>query len=240
MASDRFSDSFGKPGSHRNALPADRKKPLLDELESLNDMLSPDDEQEADGLLEDLPVIKSFVEDVPILQDRLSEHNDTSVPPTAGTTTATNNTSSAATSDHRFLDDDPLAISEAVRARQKGQPAPEPTPPEPATPPAQRRFSSPRPTGENPFLPKSAMDKLRDAKEDSASAQLRDLLRKPSKLPTFNSDPNSAEYKALRQKATQLVSEIVKAHLPKIEAELRMRLETEVDAMFKSLRDQQR
>ncbi|MEE2731138.1 MAG: hypothetical protein VYA55_09970 [Pseudomonadota bacterium] len=98
---------------------------------------------------------------------------------------------------------------------------------------------------ENPFLPRSTLDKIRENhaweqnrdrdRENDASAQLRRLLQdNPLNKVTF--DANSKEAQALRQKASQMVNEVIRANMPRLEAELRMKLEQEVDRMFKEIK----
>ena len=98
---------------------------------------------------------------------------------------------------------------------------------------------------ENPFLPRSTLDKIRENhaweqnrdrdRENDASAQLRRLLQdNPLNKVTF--DANSKEAQVLRQKASQLVNEVIRANMPRLEAELRMKLEQEVDRMFKEIK----
>ena len=98
---------------------------------------------------------------------------------------------------------------------------------------------------ENPFLPRSTLDKIRENhaweqnrdrdRENDASAQLRRLLQdNPLNKVTF--DANSKEAQALRQKASQMVNDVIRANMPRLEAELRMKLEQEVDRMFKEIK----
>ncbi len=91
---------------------------------------------------------------------------------------------------------------------------------------------------ENPFLPKSTLDKIRENHQAyDASAELRKLIQtNPLQKLSFDASPSSKEYQALRQKASQLVNEVIRANMPRMEAELRMKLEQEVDRMFKEIR----
>ncbi|HVL00068.1 MAG TPA: hypothetical protein VM553_09650 [Dongiaceae bacterium] len=90
---------------------------------------------------------------------------------------------------------------------------------------------------ENPFLPKSTLDKIRENHQNDASAELRKLIQtNPLNKLSFDATPGSKEYQALRQKASQLVNEVIRANMPRMEAELRMKLEQEVDRMFKDIR----
>lgn len=238
----------------RKPIKTDEQKRLLDELESINDMLDFDEDDydpDAPGKFDDLPVLKSFVEDVPMLSDRLVKtEKEVELTPKPETNPENNPplSSTYGTRDDSFVDRDPLDISDAVRHLRSGAPV-EPPLAEPPKPAASRpvnaqgtpvsRFSGKsQPSSDNPFLPQAALDRLRDSKaSDSASQELRDLIRKPKpKAPAFNTDPNSKEYKELRDKASRLVNELVKSYAPRIESELRMRLETEVDAIFKTLR----
>lgn len=243
-----------KDGSHK-PIKTDEQKRLLDELESINDMLDFDEDDydpDAPGKFDDLPVLKSFVEDVPMLSDRLvkaeKEVELTPNPETSSPTILPPFPGTQGRTDDSFVDRDPLDISDAVRHLRSGAPSEPPSQPEPSKPAARpvnaqgtpvSRFSGKvQPASDNPFLPQATLDRLRDSKAgDSASQELRDLIRKPSsKAPTFNADANSKEYKELRDKASRLVNELVKSYTPRIESELRMRLETEVDAIFKALR----
>ena len=98
---------------------------------------------------------------------------------------------------------------------------------------------------ENPFLPRSTLDKIRENhaweqnrdrdRDNDASAQLRRLLQ-DTPLNKVSFDANSKEAQALRQKASQLVNEVIRANMPRLEAELRMKLEQEVDRMFKEIK----
>ena len=99
----------------------------------------------------------------------------------------------------------------------------------------------PQPDGENPFLPRSTLNKIREnhAREsrfsDDASTELRKLLQENplNKLSFESSNNNSKEFRDLRQKASQMVNEVIRASMPRLEAELRMKLEQEVDRLFK-------
>jgi len=161
--------------------------------------------------------------------------------------------------DMSFLDKDPLDISDRVRnyrnptASSATQPAvTEPTANAQAvSTPSQKAEDVTRPlnrfqpstSSENPFLPRSTLDKIRENHaweqkrndDNDASAQLRKLLQdNPLNKVTF--DPNSKEVQALRQKASQLVNDVIRANMPRLEAELRMKLEQEVDRMFKEIK----
>lgn len=133
-------------------------------------------------------------------------------------------------------------------------PTPAPTPVEPSETPANSKAEDvtkplnrfqPTNKSENPFLPRSTLDKIRENhaweqnrdrdRENDASAQLRRLLQDtPLNKVTF--DANSKEAQVLRQKASQLVNEVIRANMPRLEAELRMKLEQEVDRMFKEIK----
>lgn len=136
--------------------------------------------------------------------------------------------------------------------------APNPAPPErprptPVTPSATPQAAAPHTAAsvtqplnrfqsagknENPFLPKSTLDKIRENHQAyDASAELRKLIQtNPLNKLSFDATPGSKEYQALRQKASQLVNEVIRANMPRLEAELRMKLEQEVDRMFKETR----
>lgn len=283
-------------GDQKSLINQKEKDKMLDDLESLSQMLDEDldDESEAQVIPEDIPVLKSFVDEVPVLNESADEEpptvepeaeHDDSDPPTLQASdsidlnAATFNTHPAGRSiaseggnlDMSFLDKDPLDISDRVRSykQQDGstssQAASNPAPataPVKAEPPAEKkpveqdltkaedvtrplnRFQ-PSASAENPFLPRSTLDKIREnhaweqnrgqVNDNDASAQLRKLLQdNPLNKVTF--DANSKEAQALRQKASQLVNEVIRANMPRLEAELRMKLEQEVDRMFKEIK----
>lgn len=90
---------------------------------------------------------------------------------------------------------------------------------------------------ENPFLPKSTLDKIRENHANDASSELRKLIENnPLQKLSFDMAPNSREYQQLRQKASQMVNEVIRANMPRLEAELRLKLEQDVDRMFKELK----
>lgn len=194
-------------------LDTQQRKKMLNELESLSGILDAEEEKPE---FDDLPVLKSFVEDVPVLNDRVSQ------PAT----------------DTSFIDNDPLAISDAVRRQHSGEPEPEAVIPTAPVAPQARAKSEYERFKEQHFedaalSAKTAAEKQREPRNDAAE-ELRRLLNSPSGgKPRFDKDPSSREYQQLRQKATQVVNEIIKSYLPRIEAELRMKLETEVDRILK-------
>ncbi len=278
-------------GDQKSLINQKQKDKMLDDLESLSQMLDEDQAEEGDAKIvpEDIPVLKSFVEEVPVLNESAVEEpedkpasQDDSEPPTLQDTDTIDldaaNFSTHPVSrptvgsgdglDMSFLDKDPLDISERVRSyREKGDVKEEPVAakPEPAPqaeaprtePPVSKpaaeskadevtsplnRFQ-PSNKAENPFLPRSTLDKIRENHaweknrdtDNDASAQLRKLLQ-DNPLNKVSFDPNSKEVQALRQKASQLVNEVIRANLPRLEAELRMKLEQEVDRMFKEIK----
>lgn len=193
--------------------PQQRKK-MLNELESLSGIL---DAEEEKPKFDDLPVLKSFVEDVPVLNDRVGQTS----------------------TDTSFIDNDPLAISDAVRRQHSGVPEPEPVapPPAPAAPQARAKSEYERFKEQHfedaSLSAKNTAEKQREPRNDAAE-ELRRLLNSPSGgKPRFDKDPSNREYQQLRQKASQVVNEIIKSYMPRIEAELRMKLETEVDRILK-------
>lgn len=239
------------------------KAQMLDELKSLSDMLDDDFDEDTPSrpISEDIPVLKSFVEDVPVLNESPEESK---APPldTVDRDGATFSTSPASgfnkgSLDMSFLDKDPLEISEQIRNRNNpDKPASaNPSaaaalstaePNKPIQKPAQSPPQSQAQSTENPFLPRSTLDKLRESHNRSsnrtrpadnssdASAQLRQLLQdNPLNKLSFELNPSSREYQALRQKASQMVNEVIRANMHRLEAELRMKLEQEVDRMFK-------
>ena len=294
-------------GDQKSAIDQQEKDKMLDDLESLSQMLDDEDAIDDDdaAVPEDIPILKSFVDDVPVLNDSLLEDQvankedqvedqpSDSLDRNAGSFSTTPVSSDKL--DMSFLDKDPLEISAGVRNRQipavqaksvPSEPAPqkplpdkadspkaEATPkhaPSPAAVQAEpiqtdstqansaqanssqeaaampdavkplERFQ-PQPGGENPFLPRSTLNKIREnhAREsrfsDDASTELRKLLQENplNKLSFESSNNNSKEFRDLRQKASQMVNEVIRASMPRLEAELRMKLEQEVDRLFK-------
>lgn len=113
-------------------------------------------------------------------------------------------------------------------------PAPRATSAQQVTQPLSRFQSS---KGENPFLPKSTLDKIRENHANDASSELRKLIENnPLNKLSFDLSPGSREYQQLRQKASLMVNEVIRANMPRLEAELRLRLEQEVDRMFRELK----
>ncbi|MCG8313883.1 MAG: hypothetical protein MI976_11750 [Pseudomonadales bacterium] len=242
----------------KSGLKQEDKRNLLSDLEDLSGMLDDDGAKIEPELtqpydLEDLPVLKSFVEDVPTLNESMSE---ASKDKEAGTTQEQR-------VDDSFVDDDPLAISSAVRHQHSHSTASDATPSNPTSTdidnvPTLDPLASPligssgvsnntaatapptpslQPKGDNPFLPKNTLDRLRneasEVAESTVSQELRNLVKQRA-LPNF--DTNSKEYQALRNQASKMVNEVIKSVLPRLEAELRMKLENEVDAYLKELR----
>ncbi|MGB3619901.1 MAG: hypothetical protein WBA20_00980 [Ketobacter sp.] len=226
------------------------KTRMLDELKSLSEML--EDEEFANPIRQDIPVLKSFVEDVPVLNET---HPDFPSPTldtidrgaaTFSTTPAKN--FNEGDLDMSFLDNDPLEISD--RFRNPANAAAPQAPQAIATKAEPERPVSARSTDiENPFLPRSTLEKLRESHNRSnhkasqsdsisdASTQLHQLLHdNPLNKLSFDLNQSSREYQALRQKASQLVNEVIRANMHRLEAELRMKLEQEVDRMFKELK----
>lgn len=204
-----MNEEHRKPGLKKSA-----KANLLNDLEDLSGMLDEDSARIEKELtqpydLEDLPVLKSFVEDVPTLSESLESKAESADDP-----------------------DDPLAISPEVR--QKAQNAS--GQPQPAEAPTLTN-AAPQVSKDNPFLPKSTLEKLNkevtQPVETQASQELRNLVKQRS-LPNFS--PNSKEYQALRNDASKMVNEVIKLFIPRMEAELRMRLEKEIDQYLNELR----
>lgn len=280
------------------SLKQQEKEKMLDELESLSRLLNDDLEEdledgEATPFPEDIPVLKSFVDDVPVLNERFeSEPAPAPIAPPAQKTDSLDssaasfrtvpNTRPPLQLDDSFLDKDPLEISANVREHRKwpditaSKPAPVPTAPRPAAPipphvsasfmpgassavpsapvPTTHKPAAPQPmtaahatqplsrfqsnnTSENPFLPKATLDKIRENHANDASSELRKLIaNNPLHKLTFDMPPNSREYQQLRQKASQMVNDVIRTNMPRLEAELRLKLEQEVDRMFKELK----
>lgn len=262
------------------AIKQPEKQKMLDELESLSRLLDEDlDDVPSRPIPEDIPVLKSFVDDVPVLVERFEAESSPvplqktdSIDTQAGQFQTLPNTRSSGQLDVSFLDKNPLEISPAVR-QHRATPAasPEPAPAAPAVPPAKAAQPAPAPRapaapvaspaatpahataqaaatqplsrfqssskGENPFLPKSTLDKIRENHANDASSELRKLIENnPLQKLAFDLSPSSREYQQLRQKASQMVNEVIRANMPRLEAELRLRLEQEVDRMFKELK----
>jgi hypothetical protein len=256
-------------GDQKTPTNQQEKDKVLDELESLSKMLDEEVDDDIDDrtIPEDIPVLKSFVDDVPVLSETLDEPDPgtTNAQPTDSVdrNAATFSTSPAGNPskpgdnlDMSFLDKDPLEISERVRNYNKAPTANTAPPtdteseqrPEPAITKADditkplNRFQ-PTSRAENPFLPRSTLDKIRENhaweqnQGDDASSQLRKLIQdNPLNKVTFDSNNSSKELQALRQKASQLVNEVIRSNMPRLEAELRMKLEQEVDRMFKEIK----
>lgn len=115
-------------------------------------------------------------------------------------------------------------------------PLPTPAPPEPS-----------RPNRENPFLPRSVLDRLQQSR-DRASAGLRDLLqttaddlRSPESavaaaatgevLPPARAEQGDLE-RELRLKLGPLVETLIEAQMEQIKSELRVRLRLEMDRLI--------
>ena len=280
-------------GDSKIPIKQQEKEKMLDELESLSRLLDEeldmDDGDEPDRPVpEDIPVLKSFVDDVPVLSERIDpdkpaapeQKSDSIDQAVAGNFHTLPNTRQNGRLDDSWLDKDPLEISAAVRQHKQqpdtapsAQSMPEPpvlqaetpslapskpassTPayaasthkPAQATPPVStptaasvtqplNRFQTGN-KSENPFLPRSTLEKIRENHQNDASAELRKLIENnPLQKLSFDSTPSSREYQALRQKASQLVNEVIRANMPRLEAELRLKLEQEVDRMFKELK----
>ncbi|MBV1919661.1 MAG: hypothetical protein KUG73_03195 [Pseudomonadales bacterium] len=226
---------------------------LLSELESLNNTLDNDPfDLDSEQQLEDLPVLKSFVEDVPVLSERVTKEDEAQSPPSPPKGNI-----------------DPLAISDFVKQQRAANLASADTAQSATTPyqpasPAPKAVIEPRTPSDtnntkasalesNPFLPQSAKDRIRDNRDGTtssnansarannsnrvsnssdASSELHALLRQSAKA-TFDDGQGSPEYQRLRKKASAVINEIVKIQLPRLEAELRMRLEAEVDSMIR-------
>ncbi len=237
---------------------------LLSELESLNNTLDNDPfDLDSEQQLEDLPVLKSFVEDVPILNERISKTGQAQSPAPVPKETNTADYQGGANSENSA---DPLAISDFVKQQRAASlastdNAQSPTTPYQSASPTPKAVIEPRTPNNtkatalesNPFLPQSAKDRIRDNRGGSvsssvtgtraqsnnrvsnssdASSELHALLRQSAKA-TFDDGQGSPEYQRLRKKASAVINEIVKIQLPRLEAELRMRLEAEVDAMIR-------
>jgi hypothetical protein len=86
------------------------------------------------------------------------------------------------------------------------------------------------PRKENPFLPKSVLDKLQ-ASQSQTSAGLRELMQS-----TLHNSPVSHEQvdleRELRLKLGPMVESLIEAQMEMLKSELRVRLRTEMDKMI--------
>jgi hypothetical protein len=142
----------------------------------------------------------------------------------------------------------PPSVSASFMPGATSKPAPAPVAPAPVEPPPAKPMTAASVTqplsrfqtagkSENPFLPKSTLDKIRENHANDASSELRKLIENnPLQKLSFDMAPNSREYQQLRQKASQMVNEVIRANMPRLEAELRLKLEQDVDRMFKELK----
>ena len=265
-----------------------QKNNMLEELESLSQMLEQDnweeDVEDPRPVPEDIPVLKSFVEGVPTLNtpsepnSESEERTSTSEHDTQDSASGTYNTVPVGDTgklDMSFLDQDPLQISNTVRQHSRQQAArqtPSPSRFSSASATPQANVTPSRPaaqsshthaTGmdsanrishqlkqavgsENPFLSKATLEKIRENRawtpdKSNASEELHKLLKdNPLQKMSFDATATSKEYQALRSKASQLINDIIRASLPRLEAELRMKLEQEVDLMFKDAQKKSR
>src|SRR3990167_8530394 len=129
-------------GDSKTSLKQQEKQKMLDELESLSRMLDEDlddeDDTPARPVPEDIPVLKSFVDDVPLLNEGFLDDEPEIIapPPKPKPTQKTDSVDQSAARfntapvpdfsgrlDDSFLDNDPLEISAAVRQHK---PVPEP------------------------------------------------------------------------------------------------------------------
>ncbi|MCG8534866.1 MAG: hypothetical protein MI808_07195, partial [Pseudomonadales bacterium] len=131
-------------GDQKSAIDQQEKDKMLDDLESLSQMLDDEDAIDDDdaAVPEDIPILKSFVDDVPVLNDSLLEDQvankedqvedqpSDSLYRNAGSFSTTPVSSDKL--DMSFLDKDPLEISAGVRNRQIPTVQAKPVPPEPA------------------------------------------------------------------------------------------------------------
>src|SRR3990167_103174 len=121
-------------GDSKTSLKQQEKQKMLDELESLSRMLDEDlddeDDTPARPVPEDIPVLKSFVDDVLLLNERFLDDEPEIIapPPKPKPTQKTDSVDQSAARfntapvpdfsgrlDDSFLDNDPLEISAAVR-----------------------------------------------------------------------------------------------------------------------------
>lgn len=107
--------------------------------------------------------------------------------------------------------------------------------PAPATP----ATTPPRPSRENPFLPRSVLDRLQQSR-DRASAGLRDLLQTTADdlqppAPAAGTAEQARQddlERELRLKLGPVVESLIEAHVDQIKSELRVRLRLEMDRLI--------
>lgn len=90
-------------------------------------------------------------------------------------------------------------------------------------------IDTPKAKGENPFLPKHIRERLKSTNSQlvEAIAQTTDSLlpRQSSSTPALNSQANTESIESESTSSSVLVDQLVEEYLPKIEAELRKRLQ---------------
>ena len=170
-------------GDQKSAIDQQEKDKMLDDLESLSQMLDDEDAIDDDdaAVPEDIPILKSFVEDVPTLSDSLEETE-----PSADTidNSAATFTTSPLGPDYEgsvSVQDTELDVS---------------------------------------FLNNPAIS-------GNLSAEFQQQLV---------DGVNDTVLHDLQEKAGPLVDALVKANLPRLEAELRMKLEQEVDRLLSTIK----
>ena len=170
-------------GDQKSAIDQQEKDKMLDDLESLSQMLDDEDAIDDDdaAVPEDIPILKSFVEDVPTLSDSLegTEANADTIDNSAATFTT-----SPLGPDYEgsvSVQDTELDVS---------------------------------------FLNNPAIS-------GNLSAEFQQQLV---------DGVNDTVLHDLQEKAGPLVDALVKANLPRLEAELRMKLEQEVDRLLSTIK----
>lgn len=184
----------GDQNPHKNQKDKDK---MLDELESLSKMLEEDRPRrfaQEKVLPQDIPILKSFVGDVPTLSDSL----EASEPPIDQNATKLDSYSEAVdTIDSIDNSAATFTTAPVSSAFDQGTQSPEPT------------------------LDVSFLDN--PVSEENLSAELHHHL--------VDGTGDNVLHE-LEEKAGPLVDALVKAYLPKLEAELRMKLEQEVDRIL--------
>ncbi|MDP2226690.1 MAG: hypothetical protein Q8J78_04360 [Moraxellaceae bacterium] len=82
---------------------------------------------------------------------------------------------------------------------------------------------------DNPFLPKSVLDRLQQSQQQ-ATSQLRELMHKPS-APASSHEQVDLE-RELRLKLGPVIENLIESHMEQMRSELRVRLRAEMDRLI--------
>lgn len=85
------------------------------------------------------------------------------------------------------------------------------------------------PRKENPFLPRSVLDRLQDSRQQ-ASTGLRELMQKTMATPPSHEQVDLE--RELRLKLGPVVEQLIEAHMEQLKSELRVRLRAEMDRLI--------